>query len=283
MSRHAAWLASALCLVFAGCRGHAPDMREVCARARAFGVVVHAGSRVTSDGVAPGPAVACEQSLAAQRPLAAALERMPGPLRPAHVEVHLDPLLEPPVPLRGVEVQRATGALLAGSAALPALAVEKGALGVWLHELAHVRAAGARPSAGIPKRLFAALEEGVADYLAATVGGSTRVGAHGLEQRELTAAPVLHASEWARLALPDAFEPHRFGWAFAAELHRSEPRAAALLEDSLIALASRAAWPDAANTPATALSELLRRCPARSRAALDAALSRWIPRELYRG
>jgi hypothetical protein len=284
MKRARAGFALSFVLGSSGCEPTAPASRDVCAAARSFEVAAHAGSRVTGDRIAPGAAVTCERALAAHRPVVLALQRTPATLRPARVLLHLDPRLEAGAPpLRGLEVQRETAALLIESAALPGLASRDGSESLWLHELAHVRAAGARPRAELARRLFAALEEGIADYSAAVVAGSPRVGAEGLELRDLSAPPALRASEWAMLALPSAFEPHRFGWTLAAELYRTEARPGALLEDVLDALAAREPWPEAANTPGAALDELVGRCRERSRAAFAGALARWLPRELQQG
>jgi len=272
----------AFALVLAACTGEVSDARTVCAAAGSFAIAAHARSRVVGTRIEAGPLVACESNPRPYRAAVSALSRAPAALRPARVVLHLLPELEPAAPaLRGVETHRASGELLVGSQ--PGDELSASELTLWLHELAHVRARGARPSSPVPARLVGALEEGVADYFAAAVAGSSRVGVSGVELRDLELPPALRASEWAALAVPGAFDAHRFGWVLAAGLYRNEPRAGALLEDTLSTLARSDAWPANATTPRGAVAELLRRCPERSRNAFDQALLRWLPPELYQG
>ncbi|HEY3494070.1 MAG TPA: hypothetical protein VGK73_05260 [Polyangiaceae bacterium] len=262
---------------------HEIDSSRLCASARSLGVTARLGSQVSKPRIQNGAPLDCGAAPSSFRSAVAALTRVPPSLRPSALVLHVDPALErgTPVPQR-VEVHRATGELLvAGSP--PAPSEGDGSLSVWLHELGHVRAHGVRPSSGAAERLLLAVDEAVADYFAAAVSGSPRVGIAGQELRDLSAPPAIGPSEWASLALPAAFDAHRFGWVLAAELFRTEPEAGALLEDLLAALASREPWPETALGPDNATRELVGRCSLRSRPALERALRRWLPPELYRG
>jgi hypothetical protein len=265
----------------AGC-GKARDPREVCERARAFGLRAHLGSSVGADRIEAGTALDCAGDSDVYRGAVSALERVPRPLLPPKLLLHVDPSFPGGGPLvSDLEVHRGTGELLVTRAYARTPAYD--ADSVWLHEVGHVLSLGARPRGELGRRLLSAVEEGFADYFAAASTGSPRVGAEGREIRDLTAPPRIGGSEWASLALSGAFDAHRFGWLFAAELHRAEPLAGPLLEDVLRALACTEAWPADAETPREAMRELVRRCPARSRERLDGAISRWMPRELRRG
>jgi hypothetical protein len=150
--------------------------------------------------------------------------------------------------------------------------------GVVLHELAHLAAHGSRPRARAARRLAAAIDEGVADYFAAALTGSPRIGPPDGRVRDLSELPPFSDAEWALLAL-DAFEPHRFGHRLAALLWQAEPFAGALLEDFVTCLASSAL--DGAETPGALLGALERSCPARSQPRIAALLRSYAPEELF--
>jgi hypothetical protein len=276
------WLAlAALGSALAAC-GKARDPREVCERARAFGLSAYLGSSVGAERIEAGAALDCAAESDVYRGAVSALERVPVPLLPPKLLLHVEPSFpDGGTRLSDLEVHRASGELLVTRAYARTPAYD--ADSVWLHEVGHVLSLGARPRGELGRRLLSAVEEGFADYFASASAGSPRVGAEGREVRDLTAPPRIGASEWASLALAGAFDAHRFGWQFAAELHRAEPLAGPLLEDVLRALASTEAWPTSAETPREAMRELVRRCPARSRERLDGAISRWLPRELRQG
>src|SRR5262249_45088825 len=89
---------------------------------------------------------------------------------------------------------------------------------IWLHEIAHVHARGeARIGPTWAKRLRLAIEEGFADFSAASVVKDGRVGASlGREVRDLAMSPTIRATDWAVLPLPAApFDEHRFGHVLA--------------------------------------------------------------------
>jgi len=265
-----------------GCRAEV-DPAKVCAEARALGVVARHGAEVDGDLLQAGSGLRCEDDVEAYRSAVAAMQRLPPRLRPAALSLEVEPTLAHDAPrLRGVEMHRKSGALLVTRAVL-AEAPSRSSQSVWLHELGHVRARGSRPTGKLAERLFSALDEGFADYFAAVTSGASSVGPEAGEQRDLSAPPRLGAGEWASLAFENAFEPHRFGWAFAGELYREEAQAGALLDDLLSALSSKEPWPTAQRTPSNALDELLRRCPPRSREALAGVLARFVPRELRQG
>lgn len=148
---------------------------------------------------------------------------------------------------------------------------------VWLHEIAHLVLAGARPKSTAARRLESAIEEGIADYYAAALTASPKLGDSRSGLRDLEKPPKLVPESWAELAF-SGFDPHRFGWAFAAELWRAEPAAGPLLTD-LIAVLSSAAL-GRAESPRELILVLTDTCPDRSRAALVLAIRAWVPEEL---
>lgn len=149
---------------------------------------------------------------------------------------------------------------------------------VWLHELAHFGVHGPRPTSSVGRRLASAIEEGVADYFAATLRGSTRVGDSRIGIRDLAHPPRISAESWASLGL-SGFDSHHFGWAFAAELWKAEPGSRALLTD-LVAVLSGDAFADS-ESPRAIFAALVAACPERSRARLGAAVRAWAPEELH--
>lgn len=201
----------------------------------------------------------------AREKLATVLTRIPAPLAPRNVTFAW-------ARVRGIEFDTQRRSLV--------LSAEAGQLSeeLWLHELAHVRMQGARPSAPLAKRLLSALEEGVADYYAAAIAGTSKVGADG-EVRDLAQPPRLDDTDWMRLAL-SSFEPHRLGWAFGAELYRSEARPGALLEDAVACFDGESALGAAPDSTSAAVAALLAECPERSRDRLRRLLSDWLPSEI---
>jgi hypothetical protein len=149
---------------------------------------------------------------------------------------------------------------------------------VWLHELAHLVLDGARPTSTAARRLESAIEEGIADYYAATLTASPELGDARSGLRDLRRPPKLLPESWAELALP-GFDPHRFGWAFAAELWRAEPARGPLLTDLISVLSSDALG--SAQNPRELLRALTDTCPSRSRRVLARALRAWVPAELH--
>ncbi len=208
--------------------------------------------------------------------------KTPKRLRPSSVTIHLDPRTANEVaPTRGIEFHRPSRSLLVPRAAVPPAPVAGASAdhSAWLHELAHVRMGARLPSGIVGQRLFAALEEGIADYHAASVSGTGAVGG----VRDLDRPPRLPPGKWESLALPQlSFEPQRLGWGLAARLYKTEPRPGHLLYD-LFACMERRLPENTADTPAALIEAWLRGCPARSRDAIRAALQGWLPRGLMGG
>lgn len=257
-----------------GCRGAEPAL---CREPLAARVAVFSGSEIVNDRVKSGSPASCSSEPELHGVLVGALARMPAGLVPSRVVVHLAPRGErrnrPPLvefhePSRSLLVERRAPAELAPS--------------VWLHELVHVSAAGARSESKPARRLHRAIEEGIADYIAAALSGDARIGsAASGELRDLENPPPVGATEWASLALSSVFPTHRLGHALAAELWRMTPRpdATGLVE----CLKREQAWPAGADTPRAMIEELLSRCPEPSRAALASAVAALVPTELAGG
>lgn len=200
--------------------------------------------------------------------LSRALSQVPVELRPTALR------LDGHTPARAaVEFDFASGALMLGPGAedLPS--------SVWLHELGHARMGGARPHGVLGGRLFRAIDEGAADYFAACVSGSPRLG-DARELRDLTAPPAVAASEWATLALPSGFDAHRMGWALAARLYAAEPRRGRLLDALVACLDGESGLDRAADTPAATVQALLQACPADGRERISQVLADWLPAAL---
>lgn len=201
------------------------------------------------------------------RSLTAALARVPSPLvaSPLWVDVGLSQRTS------RLEFHARSGSLLIRSdaASLP--------ISVWLHELGHARLRGTRPNAELPSRLLNAIDEGAADYFAACLSGSPRLG-DATELRDLSAPSPIGDSEWASLAFP-SFDPHRVGWALAARLYAEEPQPGPLL-DAVVACLDGDSALDAVDSPASAVQTLLDACPAASRARISRTLRSWLPPQL---
>lgn len=232
-------------------------------------VSVHVGSIVGHGTLTAGRVPRCEDVPGATAVFIAATERvadLPSSLRVSRVAIHHVPRLPAGArPLIDLEMHRPTGALLAGSGPIvPA---------IWFHELAHVRMRGTRPAAIVAGRIVDAAEEGVADYTAAAVTGSSQ-----LPGRDLTAPPRALPDDWATLASGD-FDPHRLGWQLAAALWASEPRPGPLLEDALACIAG-APEGSVGDRTGTALAAWLAGCPPRSRRAISEVICRWLPAEI---
>jgi hypothetical protein len=187
------------------------------------------------------------------------------------VQVHLVPIGAVP---RRVELHAQSRALLVADG-------DRGlSRSVWLHELGHVSAAGARPEGRVGRRLLAAVDEAFADYYAAVLGASPRVGDGG-EARDLERPPPATVTAWAELALAvTGYDPHRLGHGLAARLWAAEPMRHELLRDLQTALASERRYDGVPDTPAALLEELSLRVPARSRARFERAIAGWAPHEI---
>jgi hypothetical protein len=252
---------------------------------------VRTGSTVTPTSVEGGAYARCSDGHAGWmtfRSARTALQRVPAALRPRRVEIHLDPAT------RGSPANHARIGFHAPSRTLILRHDDPAPLdqSVWLHELGHLRSAGARPSPKVARKVMRAVEEAVADYYAAAVLGSPQLG--GTQDagrgttastgRDLTKPPPASVFDWVSLGLPRLdVDPHKLGWQLAAQLWKLEPHASTLLEDLVAALANETPWPADARGPAAVANTLLARCPRRSRARLSTALRHWIPEELWSG
>jgi len=234
------------------------------------GVELVVGSSVDGDTLTPGQPLRCAGPWTA---LEAVLAAMPRSLRPVPLVVHLDPDVHGAAPIDRVEVHQASGALLLASKAQ----VDRTVL---LHELAHVRMRGPRPASRMAERLLRAVEEGVADWVAATIVGSPLLGGAD-EGRDLRHPPEVSTFAWAALALPQVrFDPHELGWQLGAVLWREHRTGGSLRDDLVAALADPAPWPADVSTPAQTVAHLISRCPAGSRDRVAGLLDAWSPSEL---
>jgi hypothetical protein len=228
------------------------------------------GSRLLRDGrLEPGQAR--ESAAGALR----AMALIPPELRPAPpISVELQLRFEAGVPsVDEIAFDRSLRALLVPSdgAALDTTQ--------WLHELAHARLVGSRPPGVLAARLIGAVEEGVADYFAATIAGRSQLGSH-MRQRDLRNPPRIGASEWASLAF-DGFDRQRMGWVLAARLYEMDDEAGTLLRDAVACLDGESELDRAADSPAAAVDALLSACPEQGRARIARALQDWLPVQLY--
>lgn len=195
------------------------------------------GAQLTNDGVVGGAPAPCEDPrVQAFLPtLSAAIERAPERLLRGAVEVYLDPEVTNGAPLREIETH-ASGALLVSSKS-PALRDES----IVLHELFHVAVARKRPSDARLARVFQALEEGAADYFAASVMRKPEVGAvDGRETRRLTPRRAATELDWVATAT-GRVGPHALGHVLASELWDAwgpDPRRATVLAECLRAPAN---------------------------------------------
>ena len=239
-------------------------------------VEVRMRSRLRADGVLEsGKSVSCDQSAHAARVISAAhdaLALVPDRLRPERVTVHLEPALPSgSAPLGSLEYHADSATLFARREDIAELDSS-----VWLHELGHLRARGTRPRSRIEQRIFAVIEEGAADYYAATIRGDARLSSPE-GTRDLNRPPGVPPEFWVTLLAP-AFDPHPLGWEFAAALWRIEENPGPLLHDlieGLSAQVERADLPDGtAATPAAVARSFTLRCPARSRQVIAGALAR---------
>ena len=124
----------------------------------------------------------------------AALALVPRELRPERVVVHLDPALPRGAPALGaLETHVESASLFARSSSTSELEPS-----ILLHEFAHLRARGARPQDRAGRRIFAAIEEGVADYYAAVITGSARLSVVGRGSRFSSDHPAFHPNTGSR-------------------------------------------------------------------------------------
>lgn len=239
------------------------------------GLSVREGSRLLADGRLEAGKVARVGAMAARAAERAgdALSTIPSELRPVVVTLDVTPSYAAGAPrVSLLEYVRGSRSIVVGDAGLEA------SRAVWLHELAHVRAAGSRPNGPLGLRLLGAIDEGVADYFAAVISGDPVLG-HGPAQRDLRDPPRVTASEWASLAFA-GFDTHRLGWGLAAHLYAEDARGGSLLRDAIACLDGEGALAQAPDSPAAVVAAFLSECPAAGRARLAKILSQWLPPEL---
>ncbi len=208
-----------------------------------------------------------EQSL--EHALSDALRHVPEALRPATLRLRLD---------AGLGQHALFDARSSTIWVSPSFA-QAPAPSVLLHELAHAAANGSRPNSLIAQRLVQAVDEAHADYFAASVLGTPRIGSEELgEVRDLSAEIPRGAVELAQLALP-GFSPHEVAAPLACLLWQAQPDAGALLTDLTWALRSGRPW--RASTPGAVAQELVARCAERTQPLLQQILMSWLGPQLY--
>jgi hypothetical protein len=228
-----------LALALASCdeAGAGPALsQDGCEKAKRV-VSVKVGATVTHRGVVGGVSAGCDDPRvrAILPTFVRAIERVPAGLLRHPVELFLDPRVVDGPPVREIETH-ASGGLLAASGSR-ALSDES----IVLHELFHVAVSRERPSDARRARIFEALEEGLADYFAASVTGRSEVGStDGRETRRLTPRRSATELEWVTTATGQ-IGPHALGHALASELWHAwgaDPRRAARLAECLRAPAN---------------------------------------------
>jgi hypothetical protein len=272
-----------------------PSAERDAARCRAVGggdlsssrLSVLVESRLEPDGgIVSGRVPSCDAAPRATRVflrVTEAISAIPPALRPARVTMHFSPrICTPAAPINGVEYHAPTGSVLVSGEIKHD--VDRG---VWLHELAHLMMRGPRPRARLSRRFVFALEEGVADYFAAAVTGSPRIGDRSLDpraERDLSRPPPMTALHWAAFGLTDApFDSHDYGWSLAARLHQQQSSPGPLLEDLLRCFSNAQGLGRADDSTGELLAALLQGCPERSRARIERILRSWLPSELLSG
>ncbi|MEM9193129.1 MAG: hypothetical protein AAGF12_28405, partial [Myxococcota bacterium] len=150
---------------FVGCGGSEapPELQAACEAADSVEVFVR--SRVRDDRVEAGPRASCTDPYVARlrSALGEAVADAPELAGDGPYRLHVGAVADPPV--RWIETH-ASGELLMGRD-LPTPPAS-----VFIHELAHRRWKAGRPSDPFGDRLLHAIEEGVADYVAAVAVGS---------------------------------------------------------------------------------------------------------------
>jgi hypothetical protein len=197
---------------------------------------------------------------------------IPSRLRPDRVEIHLRPRSPEGVPpVKGIEFHRSSRSILVGRTTVDRTA--------WLHEMAHVRMGAPQHPGRFQRRIFAALEEGIADYFSSSIADTALLG--GI--RNLDHPPRWTAGDWESAAIERlSFDPQKLGWVLAARLRELERRPGPLLED-LITCMSRSTEASADETLSASIDAWLRGCPERSRDRIRTVLQGWIPAELSAG
>ncbi|MBX3128913.1 MAG: hypothetical protein KF718_19510 [Polyangiaceae bacterium] len=182
------------------------DGRGDCERA-SRDLVFRGGSLLDGAHLTAGEPLTCDDGRvrrAAPR-LSEALAHVDPRFLPRPVVVHLDPRATGGAPVREIEAH-ASGQLLVSSST-PAVDDPS----VVLHELFHLGARGRRPEGARQRRAFVALEEGAADYFAASVLRVPEVGTRdGRERRRLDGPERPTVGEWLDVISGSA-PPHALG------------------------------------------------------------------------
>lgn len=281
------WFVCLLCLASAGasCRDKSTEFADRCRGAHAEplqreALQVYVDSTVQGDEIALGRIPPCgSHSTATEVYLLArdVLRTVPNELRPAQVTIHLSPkLVAGAAPILVSEVHTPSASILINGQDLDRLDAS-----TLLHEFGHLQWRSPHPRGLIASRIMASLEEGIADYYAATTQGSAKLGfSGGQAARDLLQRPVWLRGGWTRLSREtEVWRAHEQGWDWAALLWSHEQKPGVLLFDLLVCM--RNARIEASTSPAQVIRAWLETCPARSQDTIDALLHRWIPRTLY--
>ncbi len=253
---------AACSLLLLGCESSAASCRQALTDYR---VSVFRDSSVRGDQLHAGRPAGCEdrevRSIAGV--LSRSLSRVPAQDRRA-LSVHLNVDVTNGPPIRDIEVH-ADGALLVNQA--PADET------IWLHEYFHTISGHPAGKTELATRSLRALEEGAADYFAATFAETHEVGsADGREVRDLSDPKRAGERLWLLFAR-DRADVHTLGLSFARELwavHGGNSQLALALATCL--------QRGAAATPISDPSELAKFCPAHTRTTVSKSISRWMLR-----
>ena len=255
--------ATAACaLLLLGCEGGPESCRQTLADYR---VSVFRDSSVRGEQLQAGTSAGCEdrevRSIAGV--LSRSLSDVPAQERRS-LRVHLNVDVTNGPPIRDIEVH-ASGALLVNSA--PADET------IWLHEYFHTLAGHPKGKTKLVTRSLRALEEGAADYFAATFAKTHEVGSEdGREVRDLANPRRARERLWL-LFIRNKADLHTLGLSFARELwaeHGASPKIALGLIDCL----RRGATAQSLTDP----TELAQFCPAELRNTISNSINRWMLR-----
>lgn len=225
---------------------------------------VFSGSILEGEALSPGKNTGCKNATARQTvdALSRALDELPTSAR-MPLDVHVDIDVQAALPVHTVEAHT-SGALLVGKAPTDDT--------IWLHEIFHTQAGHPTSSDPLVARTLRALEEGSADYFAATFTGTAQVGARdGREVRNLMGPERTDELLWLRFAQGKA-DSHLLGSMFARELWSERPGSPDVAQALVRCLRN------AARAPLRDVSELSAFCPDSSRPVVERAVARWTLR-----
>ncbi len=253
---------AACALLMLGCEADAESCRQTLAEYR---VSVFRDSTVRGDQLQAGTSAGCEdrevRSMAGV--LSRSLSDVPAQERRA-LRVHLNVDVADGPPIRDIEVY-ADGDLLVNQA--PADET------IWLHEYFHTLVGHPKGKSELVTRSLRALEEGAADYFAATFAKTHEVGSEdGREVRDL-ADPRRAGERLWLLFIRNKADLHTLGLSFARELwaeHGANPKIAL----ALIGCLQRGATAKPLSDP----TDLATFCPAEVRTTISNSIHRWMLR-----